>query len=271
MVRTRDVHIDPSTVNVELHPGGRWDMDMVDNETGEHYPIRSQLKIVIPPEYLEGGEVSGAAEMSPADSITLRIWFHDHGAKTRMTLHQGPFTPEFRDMTRDGWESSFVKIDAILEVQERMTTEYAKSSDGTRIAFESNGSGPGARARRRRDVPPQVRPGRAVHRGAARRVHGRHLRPARARRERRLVDLPSRARGRRPPGRDRDRRRQAVRARFSSGAGLAYRAAGAGVPMSKLIGYEAPYVGLRGGRDYVATSTGSSPRAGTARRSTTSW
>ena len=39
---------------------------------------------------------------------------------------------------------------------------------------------------------------------------------------------------------------------FSSGAGLAYRAAAAGVPMAKLIGYEAPYVGLRGGRDYVA-------------------
>ncbi len=39
---------------------------------------------------------------------------------------------------------------------------------------------------------------------------------------------------------------------FSSGAGLAYRAAAAGVPMAKLIGYEAPYVGRRGGRDYVA-------------------
>ena len=38
---------------------------------------------------------------------------------------------------------------------------------------------------------------------------------------------------------------------FSSGAGLAYRAAAAGVAMKKLVGYEAPWVGLRGGRDYV--------------------
>jgi pimeloyl-ACP methyl ester carboxylesterase len=38
---------------------------------------------------------------------------------------------------------------------------------------------------------------------------------------------------------------------FSSGAGLAYRAAAAGVKMKKLVGYEAPWVGLRGGRDYV--------------------
>lgn len=36
---------------------------------------------------------------------------------------------------------------------------------------------------------------------------------------------------------------------FSSGAGLAYRAAAAGVPMRRLIGYEAPWVGLRKNRD----------------------
>ena len=50
-------------------------------------------------------------------------------------------------MTRVGWESSFVKIDADPGEAAEMTTEhapteYAKSSDGTRIAFESNGSGP---------------------------------------------------------------------------------------------------------------------------------
>ncbi|MGN6502822.1 MAG: alpha/beta fold hydrolase [Pseudolysinimonas sp.] len=39
---------------------------------------------------------------------------------------------------------------------------------------------------------------------------------------------------------------------FSSGAGLAYRAAAAGMPMRGLIGYEAPWVGVRGNRDYVA-------------------
>src|SRR5690606_13609914 len=44
----------------------------------------------------------------------------------------------------------------------------------------------------------------------------------------------------------------------SSGAALAYRAAAAGVPMSALVGYEAPWVGLRPNRDgtpkdYVAT------------------
>jgi uncharacterized protein YndB with AHSA1/START domain len=108
------VHVDPSTVRVELHPGGSWGLDMVDNETGEHYPMRARLTVVIPPEYLEGSEATAGTRFGPLDGITLRIWLHDHGDKTRMTLHQGPFTPEFCDMTRDGWLASFDKIDAVL-------------------------------------------------------------------------------------------------------------------------------------------------------------
>jgi uncharacterized protein YndB with AHSA1/START domain len=109
------VHVPVDSVKVQLHPGGSWDMDMVDNATDEHYPIRAKLTVVIPPEYLEGAESTGADTMTPdGTSITLRIWLHDHGDKTRMTLHQGPFTPEFRDMTADGWNESFTKIDTIL-------------------------------------------------------------------------------------------------------------------------------------------------------------
>lgn len=108
-------HTPVEGIKVQLHPGGSWDLDMVDNETGEHYPVRATLTVVIPPEYLEGVETN-ADQMTPdgRTSITLRIWLHDHGDKTRMTLHQGPFTPEFRDMTVDGWNESFVKVDAIL-------------------------------------------------------------------------------------------------------------------------------------------------------------
>jgi uncharacterized protein YndB with AHSA1/START domain len=112
------VHVPVDTVKVQLHPGGSWDMDMVDNATDEHYPLRAKLVAVIPPEYLEGVE-TGADQMTPDghSPISLRIWLHDHGDKTRMTLHQGPFTTEFRDMTTDGWNESFEKIDAILAAE----------------------------------------------------------------------------------------------------------------------------------------------------------
>jgi uncharacterized protein YndB with AHSA1/START domain len=109
----KEVHVDPATVVIELKVGGRWDLDMVDNATGEHYPVRSTLVVVTPSEYLEGAEevVRGSG---PQAATRLRIWFHDHGSKTRLTIHQGPFTPEFRDMTSVGWESSFVKVDELL-------------------------------------------------------------------------------------------------------------------------------------------------------------
>ena len=82
---------------------------MVDDETAERFPIRTRLTVVIPPEYLEG-TLDG-----PPGSVTLRIWLHDHGDTTRLTLHQGPFAPEFLTPTVDGWQSSFDKIDALLE------------------------------------------------------------------------------------------------------------------------------------------------------------
>jgi len=108
-----EVHVDPASVVVELRVGGRWDLDMVDNASGERYPLRATLTVVTPPEYFEG--VTAAVEGSgPQAELKLRVWFHDHGSKTRLTLHQGPFTPEFRDMTGAGWEASFVKIDALV-------------------------------------------------------------------------------------------------------------------------------------------------------------
>jgi len=106
-------HVDPATIEVELRPGGAWNLDMVDNETGAHYPIRSTLRVVKEREYLEG-EVYGETEHGDVLNVVLRVWFHDHGDKTRITLHQGPFSAEFRDMTAEGWEESFQKIDAIV-------------------------------------------------------------------------------------------------------------------------------------------------------------
>jgi uncharacterized protein YndB with AHSA1/START domain len=108
------IHIDPESVQIQLHPGGSWNLDMVDDGTDEHFPMRVKLTVVTPPEYLEGVEDTPPG-FGPDERIRLRIWFHDHGDKTRITLHQGPFTPEFRDMTLDGWESSFVKMDAVIE------------------------------------------------------------------------------------------------------------------------------------------------------------
>lgn len=107
------VHVDSASVIVEPHAGGRWDLDMVDDATSARYPLRARLTVVEPPEYLEGVLEADTSEGAVRE-VTLRVWFHDHGEQTRMTLHQGPFTPELRDMTAEGWTLSFAKVDAAL-------------------------------------------------------------------------------------------------------------------------------------------------------------
>ena len=135
---------------------------------------------------------------------------------------------------------------------EHAPTEFAKSSDGTRIAFESNGSGPalvlvdGAMCHRRFGPAgpfAQALKERFTVITYDRRGRGESGDSSTYRPELEIDDLSAVIEAADGP---------AYVLGFSSGAALAYRAAAAGVPMAKVIGYEAPYVGRRGGRDYVA-------------------
>ena len=106
-------HTPVDRIEVDMRPGGVWNLIMVDNETGEEYPIRSRVLEVEQPVYFLV-EQDGETDKGFAELMHLRVEFHDHGDKTRVTLHQGPFTAEFRDMTIAGWEESFVKMDGAL-------------------------------------------------------------------------------------------------------------------------------------------------------------
>ena len=128
-------------------------------------------------------------------------------------------------------------------------TEFASSKDGTRIAFERAGSGPllvlvdGALCFR------EFGPARGVSAQLADRFT--------------VVIYDRRGRGESgdiqpySPQREFEDLAAVIEASGgdayvmgqSSGAGIVYRAAAAGVPMRKLAGYESPWVGLRPGKD----------------------
>ncbi len=128
-------------------------------------------------------------------------------------------------------------------------TEWATSADGTRIAFERVGAGPvlvlvdGAFCYREfgpaRDLATALAGDFTVviydRRGRGESGNTLPYAPAREYEDLRAVIDAT--------GRD------AFVMGQSSGAGLVYRAAAAGVPMRKLIGYEAPWVGLRTNKD----------------------
>ncbi len=108
-----EVHTPVEKISIDMRPGGHWNLVMVDNATGAEYPVRSTILEVVEPEYFIGSAEADTAE-GPLEQMRLHVQFHDHGEKTRVTLHQGPFTAEFRDMTTTGWDVSFVALDALL-------------------------------------------------------------------------------------------------------------------------------------------------------------
>lgn len=133
-------------------------------------------------------------------------------------------------------------------------TQYATSADGTRIAFESAGTGPvvvlvdGAFCYREfgpaRDLAKALADDFTVviydRRGRGESGDTLPYAPEREFEDLRAV-IEANGGGAGEP--------DAFVMGQSSGAGLAYRAAAAGVPMRGLIGYEAPWVGLRRNRD----------------------
>jgi uncharacterized protein YndB with AHSA1/START domain len=106
------------SVRIELVQGGRWELTMFDDGSGAAHPVRGRIVRLEVEEYLEiemgadtvGGQVEG---------VLLRVRFHDHGDRTRITLHQGPFPPTLRDLTRDGWTAAFTTLDSLLDKEPR--------------------------------------------------------------------------------------------------------------------------------------------------------
>jgi uncharacterized protein YndB with AHSA1/START domain len=100
-------------VVVEPAVGGRWELAMVDDTRGDSFPMRGTIAEFVEPELIVI-EVSAESRPGGNEAVTLRIQFHDHGDRTRITLHQGPFDPAARHATEAGWLQSFDKIDTIL-------------------------------------------------------------------------------------------------------------------------------------------------------------
>jgi uncharacterized protein YndB with AHSA1/START domain len=108
------VTVPPESVLVEPRVGGRWELAMQNDLTGEFNSIRGRITVFLDPEYLE---ITMDADTSAGslEDVVLRLEFHDHGSRTRVTLHQGPFADDIRDITLAGWTRSFVVLDSCVK------------------------------------------------------------------------------------------------------------------------------------------------------------
>jgi uncharacterized protein YndB with AHSA1/START domain len=107
------------TVQIDARAGGFQRFTIIsDDDPGQRGTVAVELTEVIENELLAGHQdVTGVpyAGATGHARLHLRLEFHDepHG-KTRLDLHQGPFTGEAAEAAADGWDSSFSKLDALL-------------------------------------------------------------------------------------------------------------------------------------------------------------
>ena len=106
------------TVDFDLRVGGHQRFTMVPDD----------------PDYPPGGESTGTidelvenellvvhedlagemAELFGTDRMSLRLELRDEDGKTRLVIDQGPYSDEFEPNAREGWTSSFTKLDTLL-------------------------------------------------------------------------------------------------------------------------------------------------------------
>ena len=98
------------TVQIDARPGGVERFTMVnDDDPSLSSPTNAVFVEVVENELLVGEEEFAGVV------LRVRLEFHDEpGGRTRIELTQGPIPAEAEGNAREGWASSFTKLDALL-------------------------------------------------------------------------------------------------------------------------------------------------------------
>ncbi|WP_283136359.1 SRPBCC family protein [Rhizohabitans arisaemae] len=104
------------TVDIDARTGGHQRFTMVSEfDPTMSSPIDATFTEVVENELLVGTEkVEGIPGFEGVSHTRMRIEFHDEGGKTRLVLRQSPYSGDMVDMARQGWLSSFTKLDTLL-------------------------------------------------------------------------------------------------------------------------------------------------------------
>jgi uncharacterized protein YndB with AHSA1/START domain len=104
-------HMDVPRENVRIDPrvGGRWEVTMVQPGGGMEFAIGYEIIELVEPELIvmRSDPMPDAGTHAP---VVVRVELHDHGAKTRMTLSDGPYPPAGRGHAEAGYNSALNKL-----------------------------------------------------------------------------------------------------------------------------------------------------------------
>ena len=99
-------------IHIDLRKGGRYELTMVQHESGAEFAIGYDIIELVEPELIVLRS-DPMPEMGMHEPTITRVEFHDHGTKTRMTLSDGPY-PGGRAHAEAGWNSAFDQLAALV-------------------------------------------------------------------------------------------------------------------------------------------------------------
>jgi uncharacterized protein YndB with AHSA1/START domain len=106
------------SVEIDLRVGGHQRFTMVPDDPSypPGGPSDGIFDEIVEHELIVGHEdlTPEMAEVFGSARLQLRLEFRDEDGKTRLVLDQGPYSDEFEGNAREGWGSSFNKLDALL-------------------------------------------------------------------------------------------------------------------------------------------------------------
>ena len=100
-------------IHIDLRVGGRWELTMVQHDGEGEFAIGYDILELVEPELIVMRS-DPKPEVGMPDGTVVRVQFHDHGDKTRMTLSDGPLPPAGRDHAQAGYNAALDKLAAHL-------------------------------------------------------------------------------------------------------------------------------------------------------------
>lgn len=101
------------TVTIEPRVGGRYDLCMIQASDGAAFWIRNEIVDLVEPELLVL-ESPPMPEVGRPEPVLTRVAFEGANGRTRMTLYR-PYPFDRRSSAAAGWNSSFDKLEALLD------------------------------------------------------------------------------------------------------------------------------------------------------------
>ncbi len=107
-------HMDAPRERIRIDPrvGGRWELTMVQCGGGAEFTIGYDILELVEPELIVLRS-DPMPEVGMHKPTVVRVEFHDHGAKTRMTLSDGPY-PAGGGHAEAGWSAAFDKLSTLV-------------------------------------------------------------------------------------------------------------------------------------------------------------